>query len=155
MLSSKLTPTDCFCLVREKTRKTYIPHPFQDIHLVMWFYITPLLFLRTSKLKRIVFETSPVRRKWRVNMRWCECSRGWGQLVWTRHAGPKCGLCVNALTVWFHYESQILYKARKEPFAVTYPEPWADSHLLPIIKLTQPQKPCAGTQSPAAARGRE
>lgn len=52
-------------------------------------------------------------------MRRCECSRGWSSLVCTRRVGPKCGLCVNAFAVWFHYESQILYKARKEPFAVT------------------------------------
>lgn len=84
---------------------------------------TPLSFLRTSKLKIIIFETSSVRGKWAV----CEMMRvqhGLGiELVWARHAGSKCGLCVNALSVWFHYESQILHKAEKEPFAVTYPAP--------------------------------
>lgn len=147
MLSSKLTPTDCFCIVRKKIRKRHTPHPTFSGNSLCYviLHYCPLIF-EDKQIKNSNFWNSSCEKE----------VEGAREMMWERQ-GPglpgldqtcwpkvwfvcKCTRCLVSLWITIPLQG-------KEGTICSHPEPWADSHLLPAIKLTQPQKPCARTQT--------
>lgn len=153
MLSSKLTPTDYFCIVREKNQKNIRPTLISGHSLCYVILHHPPLIFEDKQIKNNKFwnfsceeEVEGVRETM-----WVQQGLGLTGLDQTRSPKGwfvcKCTRCL--VSLWITNPLQ-----GEEGTICCHPEPWADSHLLPFIKPTQPQKTCARTQSPPAARDR-